>query len=838
MSKVKKIRYILTAALLALTVGLAARLPFYRAAAAPAEVDVRLLFAPQTETQYTFLDTPTSIGATATELYITTAQAIRSFSFRGAETGGLDIAADKAYRHEGMTVTLERGVLQVYFGDAQTTIASGLDDFSAHGSTLYAYANDALMNAADVSVYAISENTLTDEHTHRLADTSITALAAADGQAYVSIRANGTGTRDNICLLTADGTLRVCAANVPAVRAMTVSGDMLYAVSENKITAYRSVIGALIPVETLAVADVTDLVAADGYLYALTGAYAVLKTPATLSGYTELIASASAQVGFYDMPSTCITRKDKAIVADCNNHRVALVSDDGVSYLDYPFVYPTGVAVDDYGRMYVCHRINIIDVFDETGAHLYTVEAESRILDVFTDSADDVFVRTENGIGRLQNNQVQPLYTGAVEAAAVMPEGSSIYLYASGTVSHLENGVPVKVASIGGTVIDFAVDVERSIYVLDDSGMIRKYAAANNYATPSAPVQYVGYPVTDGARRLNISSIRNTLLDYGDLIVTDTKAHTVKAIDAACFAVKVIDENVQPPVDPDSPVPAPITDDSIVFYAQEDIAVYQLPRDMSPFYTIAKGRKIIVPRYNLTDTDAFSFVLVEDAENKVLLSGYVRKFRLPESARLPYVAPPSAVGTVQNDDTVVYKWPSVYAAPISGYDSLSKGTEVSLLRFVAGFIDDSGFRWYRVAVDGGEGYIYAANLSINRYQPVFERPQYNAEIVAALGRDTAQLYILDGDGNYRELENEPPLPKGTRVQVVGTFDPSLQYTQIKYFDETLGTLDCYVLTEHLKYHGVTALQIIVFVLIGVVLVLLIILIIHRFVVRRKKLTKL
>ena len=235
---------------------------------------------------------------------------------------------------------------------------------------------------------------------------------------------------------------------------------------------------------------------------------------------------------------------------------------------------------------------------------------------------------------------------------------------------------------------------------------------------------------------------------------------------------------------------------------------------------------------------AFSFVLVEDAENKVLLSGYVRKFRLPESTRLPYVAPPSAVGTVQNDDTVVYKWPSVYAAPISGYDSLSKGTEVSLLRFVAGFIDDSGFRWYRVAVDGGEGYIYAANLSINRYQPVFEWPQYNAEIVAALGRDTAQLYILDGDGNYRELENEPPLPKGTRVQVVGTFDPSLQYTQIKYFDETLGTLDCYVLTEHLKYHGVTALQIIVFVLIGVVLVLLIILIIHRFVVRRKKLTKL
>ena len=80
MSKVKKIRYILTAALLALTVGLAARLPFYRVAAAPAEVDVRLLFAPQTETQYTFLDTPTSIGATATELYITTAQAIRSFS--------------------------------------------------------------------------------------------------------------------------------------------------------------------------------------------------------------------------------------------------------------------------------------------------------------------------------------------------------------------------------------------------------------------------------------------------------------------------------------------------------------------------------------------------------------------------------------------------------------------------------------------------------------------------------------------------------------------------------------------------------------------------------------
>lgn len=828
MSKSKKFSTILIGFLLAVATSATAAFSF--AAAESEAVDVKLLYEPD-GTRYAYLDTPTSIASTQTELYIAEKNGIRSFSLSGTETGTLDFpATDRAFLRNGLTVTLQSGELATCFGETKTQVTSGISDFSVYEQTLYAY--KIADGSTEILRYTVTDNGLTDEQSYTLHDTVVTALAAADGKAFLSVRVNRTGTRDAVCMFLPDAPNALGPKTErAAVRRLLADRNFVYVLGDNGIERFRLLGDTLIGETTLSVSDVIDLTAADGNLYALTGAASVLKIDGDLSGYSELLASASAQKGFFNAPYTSVTRKNRVIVPDYYNNRVAVYVDTQISYIDYPFVYPTSAAIDDDGRIYIGHRVNSLDVFNENGGHLYCVDCgDTHVIDLYTDSSDRILVRTDDGISELVDRKLQALYTGAVSAVAVMPESKHVYIYAAGAVSRIENGQPVKLADIPFDVVDFAVDIERSLYFLLRDGNVVKYVAADGYVAQAAKTDYGGYGVTDGARRLTVSSIRNSSVDYGDLLITDTKAHTVKVLPAASLDVKIIDDTVVPPVVVDNDVANAIAERSIVYVAREDISVYPLPRDMSPFATVEKGKKILVPQHDLSDNDAFSFVLIEDHTNKKLVSGYVRKQRLPEETRLLYVAPPAALGTVQNDNTVVYKWPSIYATHIGG--SFGKGTDVKLLDFVAGFVDDNGFRWYRIETGNGtgEGYIYAANLSINHYQPIFIRPQYNATVI----KTPAPLYLVDENGAYVVIGNESPLPVGTRVEVIGVFDPSATYTHVKYFNEELGTLECYVQTEYLKYNGVTALQIIVSVLIAVVIIVLIVVIVHHFTVRRRK----
>lgn len=840
MSKHKSLRNLITAVLGALLLIAAVLTPLWQADAQKA-VAVRLLTTPQGQTKYAYLNEPASLYASSSNLYVPTADGITLFTYDGGVAGTIDVRADAAYVNGGLTVLLRDGDLTCVYGENQTVVNTGLRGFSVYDNTLYAYAADHATRSSSVYAYTVTDSGLSDERILQYSNTVITGIAAGEKNVFISVSANAGGTRDDLCVLAENGLRTVRVGTERTIRlACPPAGDTVYALYDGIIRAYAAVASAYVPSRSVKVNDVTDITAAEGSLYALTGGYAILKIPAALEGYSEFVASASAQSGFYDMPYAAVTRKNEAVIADHRNDRVMRVTDSAIKELEYPFVRPTGAAIDDYGKIYVSHRINLIDVFDASGTHVRTLETDDEILDIFTDSMDEVYVRTAKGVFTLSENGLTALYEGAVQAVSVMPESRSIYVYTAGSISLLSEGALQKVADISCDAVDFAVDIDRSFYVLAQSGMIYKYAASDSYAETLTPVRYEGHAISDGARRITLSTIRNGLIDYGDLLVTDTKAHAVKVIDAEAFAVKIIDDTVTPPVDADDDTPNGITDQSLIFQALEDISVYELPRDMSPFYTIEKGRKIIVPAYDLAESDAYSYVLVEDPQTETLLAGYVRKQRLPESSRLPYVQPPNALGTVQNDHTTIYKWPSMYAAPIEGYRDLSKGTDVKLLHFVTSFIDDSGFRWYRVEVNEGtgEGYVYASNLSINHYQPIFIRPQYNATIQATEMSQTAQLYLTDDSGAFIGIENEPPLAAGTRVEVVGAFDPSSEYTHIKYFDETLGTLDCFVRTEHLKYNGVSAMQVIVFVLIAVAVAVLVILVVHHFAVRRKKINKL
>ena len=155
-----------------------------------------------------------------------------------------------------------------------------------------------------------------------------------------------------------------------------------------------------------------------------------------------------------------------------------------------------------------------------------------------------------------------------------------------------------------------------------------------------------------------------------------------------------------------------------------------------------------------------------------------------------------------------------------------------MLDFVDAYRDDYDNLWYRVSINEAyEGYILAANLSLNGYEPNFIRPAYNAEIISYNGSEVAQTYAKDENGEYTPLA--AVLPTGTKVEVVGTFDTSLPYTQIKYLDPDFGTLTCYVQTVYIDYGGVNIVLIVAVVVI-IVTVILAALIIWRQVAAKNK----
>ena len=123
-----------------------------------------------------------------------------------------------------------------------------------------------------------------------------------------------------------------------------------------------------------------------------------------------------------------------------------------------------------------------------------------------------------------------------------------------------------------------------------------------------------------------------------------------------------------------------------------------------------------------------------------------------------------------------------------------------------------GYLWYRVLLDGDcDGYVLGTNISLNSYEPVFIRPAVNAEIISYKDSTFATGYALE-DGKYVPIAQ---LPTGTKVEVIGAYDSSSKYTQVKFLDPDLGTLTCYVETVYLQYNGV---NIVLFVAILVIII--------------------
>ena len=239
--------------------------------------------------------------------------------------------------------------------------------------------------------------------------------------------------------------------------------------------------------------------------------------------------------------------------------------------------------------------------------------------------------------------------------------------------------------------------------------------------------------------------------------------------------------------------------------------------------TLKKDERVIVLKYDFGY--GYAYCAVEN-EREELIYGYAFRSTLTEP--LAYVEPAGAYCVVYSDSVKLYSLPSK-GSPVT--KKLSKNDLLDMIAFPT-------CEWYRVKIDGENendppivGYVPVGTVSINSFVPDGDRPQINGEIIEYKGETDALTYLKTENGF--EAIDGVALPAGTKIEVVEGFDTSVPYTQIRYYDDRLGTLTCYVKTVHVRFYSISTVQIIAIVVAALTFILLVLLLIRLYMRRRK-----
>jgi len=508
-------------------------------------------------------------------------------------------------------------------------------------------------------------------------------------------------------------------------------------------------------------------------------------------GKSELVfACTGSDNGYFSFPVASYTDFGRLFVLDYANDRVA-VYDDTLSYIKAQ--RPVAITSDYSGNLYISHK-NGISVYDSALNKTKDIACPYGIADSLAFSDGKIFLTAGGKIYSYDGTFSQAL--GSAKKIKSEYFGGKIYSLTDKGVVALDSGATVVSES---NAVDFDVDYLGAVYILKD-GKITKFISGAADGTIDAP---------KSASAISLSTVTNAYVDYGNIVVTETTAHSVVNVKND-WAAAIPNPNLQ------------LTDTTqIIRTALGDCYLYESPCSNATVCKIEKDQTVIVGKYTLFETARMSYALVETDDG--LKSGYMYKGLLSQPE--PDVQPSSAGGTTVFDNTALFRFPSGSSEKL--IDSIGKGAYVTLLPFAAYECD--GIEWYRVRYDAAGktyfGFIAKDMLSFSEYTPSNERPQYNAKL-----KVTTALYNPLGE-TY--VENGKTLPKGTEVEVVGVYDANREFTRIKYYDNLTGVKEAYVRTVALEYYTVTPLQIIGLISVGVVVILIIIVFAIKYTSRRK-----
>lgn len=666
---------------------------------------------------------------------------------------------------------------------------------------------------------------------------NIVGLAAANGKVYYSVNKNKSYSD----IYETGGTL---LATVRSDGAIAGGGSSVYSILRGGRVATVGFDGeSAINDNDYAVAIYADK---NGALCYATDIGEILRLDGSSGAETVLAASESSRDGYYSQPSYAVARMGKLVICDTLNDRIAVLGSgdrsvrsvkisggkevfsvhDG-TYRELP--RPTAAHIDNCGNIYVAYAARKIAVFDSElqGYATYSCpsDASGKITALTGDNRNNVYALVGGVVYKITTSGGEAAFTRVFDGAdtiAFAAGGDKMY-YSSGSVVY---SVPLEKIGDGSAAasVAFTAPGRVSAVAVDRAGNVF-CAAASGSGTDiirhDSEGDAVIYTAPSDNAAISISLTQSGGASYGDVVVTDGSNSKIVVIDGSEVGVN-LSVGAAPEV-------RPYDREGIVRRTINACSVYGTPNETDAISHVGADAEILAAKYDVDGFPDYSYVYYEDKITAKLVRGFVFKSNLSEPA--DYAKPPAETGYVYGEGSTLYDMPSICADPV--IKNIPKNTHLKLLPFTD--YTSSGTRWYRVVTDDDNasyGYIPVSAVSVRGFVPDGARPQYNAVIKSYNGSVGAKTYSLNADGSYSEIE-QSFLLTGTKVEVVGAFDTSEKYTQIKYFDDRLGTCSCYVETVYIDYNNVSVVQIVAIIIAVITAILLVLLLVRIYMKKRK-----
>ncbi|MDR3021278.1 MAG: hypothetical protein LBU60_01160 [Clostridiales bacterium] len=560
-----------------------------------------------------------------------------------------------------------------------------------------------------------------------------------------------------------------------------------------------------------------------------------------------LLMGRSSQTGFYDSPTSIVSRSGDVFVVDSKNNRVLSLKDSN-SYLSVSA--PVVAAVNRTNNLYVLrypeNNSSAIDIFDLNNLNstpLRTITVPYLIFDLSIDAMDNLYTHTEHQILYLDSNDnLQVLRTLSVDILKIQtaPDKKGIYVlhsmnlgdyYITHVVDEFDEPIGEKISTLPTS---FTVDFEENAFLLYENGDLQKMPKTTKKA--KAIVQTININLIRFASEMdmaismaNINTATGQQLKIGDLLITHKYSNAVIAVNSELAGIAILDQSKYPRPDYlDNSADNP-TSDKIFRTVTSQTVLYDFPTEFSNTTPLLEGTKVIMVQEG-TEFDMFDFVMLDKkntaSTNLQPVVGYVLRHLLTVQGN--EYSPPIANTALTNDGAYLYRFPTVFSVALNYGQPLKSNTQVSVLDFVKYSIN--GLTWFKVSVDNMTGYILSHNLNIGQYfRPGAQR----------VNRPNATIKLSDVFGiipisTASQDDLAFSIPQGTRVRVLGVFSAQTNFTRIEYYNSFYdGVVIVDVPTNSLQYDNITVMQIAAFIIM-LLLIILVIMIILLYKAKKNK----
>jgi hypothetical protein len=541
-----------------------------------------------------------------------------------------------------------------------------------------------------------------------------------------------------------------------------------------------------------------------------------------------LLKSQSNQLHFYDSPNAVTSRRGKVFVADTFNKRVAVLSDGTTSYQQIS-TNVTSVAISRLDIMYSLRQTNTGSAIDTYTLHnnslIGSIATTIRLSGIVIDALDHVYVYSDNVMYTLQDNEIKLLHNfnnNIIYDINVVPDQVGVYVLNGSNNTYFVSLILPNQKELGDNIpfgsrrpTSITIDFNRNIFALYDGGdLVKHNQNGDELSRVAVPTVYSGSNTDMAISMANFVTATGQTINVGDLLISHTNSNALISVNKTWADVEIPDWDnyIHPDYTSNGPglyAPEPITRTTLA-----NATLFSYPTEMlASGITLDAGSRVILvdPQPN----SIYSFVMLDQVQAGTFDTptvGYILSSLLTTLQEDRYT-PPITNSAIIAGTTKLYRYPSSLSVPLVNDDFvLQDGTSVTVMSF--GSYHNNSATWSRIQYQPSSsqdiyiGFVPNHFLNMSDYfVPGSQRiPRANATIN---GEDvTTAVPFISGS---QIVNYTVEIPAGTRVHVVGTFNPNARMTTISFYDSKLnGVFTAEVPTVVLTYDNITITQIIAF----------------------------